>query len=96
MCAIHAVPGEEGILKEKDSLTQSLFCSTGAAQSSFIFLQEGNRDSYVHLYFAWNNPFNLSDKIHIRILGEKVAVWLALSIDVENRIKHPALYFPFL
>lgn len=84
------VPEEKGILEEMNSLTQSLFCSTEAAQRSFIFLQEGNCDSYLCVRFAWDNPFNLNDKIHIEILVEKLAMWLALSIDVENRAKNPA------
>lgn len=46
------------------------------------------------LCFAWDNPFNLNDKIHIGIPGKKV-VWLALSIDVENTVKHLAFYFLF-
>lgn len=40
-------------------------------------------------------PFNLNDKIRIGILGEKVAVWLTLSIDMKNRVKRADFYFIF-
>lgn len=61
-------------------------------KAALFFLQEGDRDSYVCLCFA---PFNLNDKIRIGILGEKVAVWLTISVDIKNRVKHPDFYFIF-
>lgn len=65
-----------------DSITILLHRSS-TKQHFFFFLQGANHSFYVCRCLACVNPFILNDKIHIGILGEKIAVWLALSIDVK-------------